>query len=123
MKLDFRRIIALLLMIVIINGLMVSLGEGVLCAGELPDAHGSVISDTDTVQTQDSDCPCPTSPSSTHGDHCCAGDCGCPCHAPLASAAIICTYSPTLAYLFHIEDTPHIPQVCLDRFIPPQTHA
>lgn len=125
MKTGFRPIIALLLLFVTIIGILVSFGEDALCGGEPPGAHGRSNHPpaADGVQNTDGHCPCAPSPSTTPNDHFCTGDCGCPCQAPLSSAMLTVGYSPAFANLRHAEVTRHIPEVYLDRFIPPQNQA
>jgi hypothetical protein len=124
MKYEPRRILALLLLFVTITGLVVSFGENVLCAGELPGVHDviSVSAPHDPAQAHDIDCcPCAPSPAHSTSDHFCTGDCGCPCHAPLTSPAITLTHSRTFTYLFHTELTRYIPEVYLSLFVPPDS--
>jgi hypothetical protein len=123
MKCEARRIPALLLLLVTITSLVVSFSENLLCAGELPGAHGTANTSPEHVMTQthDSDCPCAPSPSHSPSDHFCAGDCGCPCQAPLPSSALTFTCSRSFTYLYHVELTRHIPEVYLSLFVPPDS--
>jgi hypothetical protein len=125
MKSDFRRMIALLLLLVTFTGLAVSFGEQIAEAGEHSRSHGAqtAVSSGDKGLVHGHDCPCPDDPAGTTDNHFCTGGCGCPCQAPLSSAAVVCAYSPTCTYLIHTEVTRHIPEVYLDRFIPPQVPA
>ena len=125
MKCDSRRIIALLLLFVAMNGLMVSFGENVQCAGEPPGVHGTENASPghDMEQIHDSSCPGTPSPSHSPSDHFCAGDCGCPCQAPLPTSALTFTCSRSFTYLYHAELTRHIPEVSLSLFIPPDSAA
>jgi hypothetical protein len=123
MKCESRRILALLLLFVTITGLVVTFGENVLCAGELPGVHDTAKASPghDREQMHDSDCPGAPSPSHSPNDHFCAGDCGCPCQAPLPSSALTFTYSRSFTYLYHAEPTRHIPEVYLSLFVPPDS--
>ncbi|MBI2353797.1 MAG: hypothetical protein HYV06_02010 [Deltaproteobacteria bacterium] len=125
MKTGSRRIIAILLLFVAITGLVVSFGEDVLCAGELPGAHGTANPSRadDTAQLHDGNCPCAPSPSNTPNDHFCAGDCGCPCHAPLAARPLLAAYSPAIVTVDFVEPFATLPEVYLSKFIPPQNPA
>jgi len=123
MKCEARRIPAMLLLFVTITSLVVSFGENLLCAGELPGAHGTANTshEHDMSQTHDSDCPCTPSPSQSTGDHFCVGDCGCPCQAPLSPSPMVVSYSPSFTYLYHAEITRHIPEVYPSLFVPPDS--
>ena len=123
MKSESRRILALLLLFVTITGLVVSFGENVLCAGELPGTHETAGTSHGgaMAQSHGSGCPCAPSPSDSPSDHFCVGDCGCPCNAPLTSPAITLTHSRTFTYLFHAERTQYIPEVYLSLFVPPDS--
>jgi hypothetical protein len=123
MKYESRRIIALLVLFVSITGLVMSFAESVQCAGERPGAHGTAYTsqEHDTAQSHDSSCPVAPSPSHDPSDHFCTGDCGCPCQAPLPSAAITFTYSPSFTYLYHAEPACYIPEVYLSLFVPPDS--
>jgi len=123
MKCEPRRILALLLLFVTMAGLAVSFGENVLCAGELPGAHAeeNVSHPHEFDLAADSDHPCTPSPAHPTNDHFCAGDCGCPCHAPLTSPAISFTHSRLFTYLFLVELTRYIPEVYLSLFVPPDS--
>ena len=125
MRCEARRIQSMLLLFVTITTLVVSFGENLLCAGELPGAHGTANSSFqfDLTKTHDGDCPCPPSPSQSTSDHFCAGDCGCPCQAPLPSAALTFTYSRLFTYLYPPEVSRHIPEVYLSLFVPPDSSA
>jgi hypothetical protein len=118
-----RRILALLLLFVTITGLVISFGENVLCAGELPGIHdtASAPHDQDMSQVYDSRCPCSPSQSHTPFDHFCAGDCGCPCQAPLSSSVLTFIHSRSFTYLYPTEITRHIPEVFLTLFVPPDS--
>lgn len=120
-----RRIFAMQLLFVIISCLVMSFGEKVLCAGELPGAHGTTSSshEHDMSQIHESDCPSAPSPSHSPSDHFCAGDCGCPCQAPLSSSALIFTYSRPFSYLYPTEITSHIPEVYFSLLVPPDSTA
>ncbi|MFZ2949706.1 MAG: hypothetical protein WA003_09505 [Desulfuromonadaceae bacterium] len=121
MRFESRRIMALLLLFISITGLVVSFGENVLCAGELPGTHrtATVGHEHTSLRLMDSSCPCaPSSPDSS-GDHFCDGDCGCSCHAPLLSASITLIRSRTFTHLYHPELTRHIPVVYISLFVPP----
>ena len=123
MHLETRRIKALLLLLIAISGLVMSFGESVVCAGELPGAHETAVSmhGHDAQQVHDSNCPDNPSRSHPSDDHVCVDDCGCPCHAPLLSSAITLSYAHTFTYLFHAELTRHIPEVYLSLFVPPDS--
>lgn len=123
MKFKSRRILALLLLFVTISGLVVSFGENVLCAGELPGAHetANASHEHDTAQTHDSDCPGAPSPAHSPSDHFCVGDCGCPCQAPLSQPPMVVKHSPSFTYLYHTELTRYIPEVYLSLFVPPDS--
>jgi hypothetical protein len=125
MKFQSRRILAVLLLFATITGLVVSFGENVLCAGELPGAHGAADTSHEhqTAQTHDSDCPTAPSPSHAPSDHFCVGDCGCPCQAPLSPSPLVVNHSPSFTYLHHAERTPYIPEVYLSLFVPPDSAA
>jgi len=125
MKCEARRIPAMLLLFVTITSLVVSFGENLLCAGELPGAHGTAITshERDTTQTHDSDCPCAPSPSHSPNDHFCVGDFGSPSYAPLPSMGITLTHSRSFTYLCHAELTRYIPEVYLSLFVPPDSTA
>ena len=125
MKFISIRITSLLLLFVTITGLLMASGTNGHCAGELPDAHQTALTYlvNDLTQVQDNDDHSVPSPSDSTDDHCCSGDCGCPCQAPLAPASVVFSYSPTYTSLFHVEIFRHIPEVYLDRFIPPQNLA
>ena len=125
MKCESRRILALLLLFVTISGLMVSFGENVLCAGEPPGVHEAAnrSSAHDMDQIHDNNCPGAPSPSHSPSDHFCAGDCGCPCQAPLPSVALIFTCSRTFTYLYPAEIIHYIPEVYLSLFVPPDSIA
>jgi len=118
-----RRIFATLLLFVTIIGLVMSFGENVLCAGELPGAHDTVARSHEHAMSQsnESSCPCDQSPSDSSSDHFCIGDCGCPCHAPLLSSAITLTQSSSSTCIFYTEQTRHIPEVFLSLFVPPDS--
>lgn len=125
MSIGSKNVIAMLLLFVTITGLVVSSGEDVACAGELPGVHERTNSPPvhNLDQTHDSSCPCaPLSPQ-LPDDHLCTGVCGCPCQAPLSSAIIFVSYSPLLAILHHAEITRHIPEVYLSLFVPPDSAA
>jgi hypothetical protein len=123
MKCETRRLPAMLLLLVIIASLVVSFSENLLCAGELPGAHGT--SDTsherDMTQTHDSECPCAPSPSHSPSDHFCVGDFGSPSYAPLPSMGITLTISRSFTYQYHAELTRYIPEVYLSLFVPPDS--
>jgi hypothetical protein len=125
MRYESRRILALLLLFVTITGLVMSFGENMLCAGELPGAHetAAVSSPHDTEQIHDSNCPCAPSPSHSPSDHFCTGDCGCPCQAPLPSTALTFSCSRSFTYLYPAEATRHMPEVYLSLFVPPDSVA
>jgi len=125
MRYESRRILALLLLFVSITGLVMSFGENMLCAGELPGAHenATVSSPHDTEQIHDSTCPCAPSPSHSPSDHFCTGDCGCPCQAPLPTSAPTFTRSSTFTYLYPAEISRFIPEVYLSLFVPPDSAA
>lgn len=125
MRSEARRIPAMLLLFVTIASLVVSFGDNLLCAGELPGVHGTAVTshERDTTQTHDSDCPCAPSPSHSPSDHFCVGDCGSPCHAPLPSMGITLTHSRSFTYLYHAELTRYIPDVYLSLFVPPDSAA
>lgn len=123
MKFEARRILATLLLFVSITGLVVSFGETVLCAGELPVSQVTINAphQHDMPQVDDSNCPCPPSPSDSQSDHFCDGDCGCPCHAPLPSGFISFNHSRSFTCLFHVDVTRHIPEVYISLFVPPDS--
>ena len=123
MKYESRRIVALLLLFVAINGLVVSFSENVLCAGELPGIHETANTSPvhDMMQIYDSTHPGTPSPSHSPSDHFCAGDCGCPCQAPLPTSELTFTCSQSFTYLYHAELTRHIPEVYLSLFVPPDS--
>lgn len=123
MKCEFRRILALLLLFVTITGLVVSFGENVLCAGEPPGAHENAYAflTHDTEHNHEGSSPDTPFPSHSPSDHFCAGDCGCPCQAPLPSSALTFTCSQSFTYLYHAELTRHIPEVYLSLFVPPDS--
>jgi hypothetical protein len=123
MKSISRRIPALLLLFVTISGILMSFGENVLCAGELPGVHetAAISHEHDLSQIHESNCPCAPSPSPTSDDHFCIGDCGCPCQAPLSSTALTFSYSRTFTYLYPAEITRLIPEVYLSLFVPPDS--
>jgi hypothetical protein len=125
MKCEARHIPAMLLLFVTISSLVVSFGENLLCAGELPGAHGTANTSHahDLSQTHDSDCPCAPSPSHSPSDHFCAGDFGSPGYAPLPSLGITLAHSRSFTYLFHAERTRYIPEVYLSLFVPPDSAA
>lgn len=125
MKCETRRIPALLLLFVTITSLAVSFGENLLCAGELPGAHGAADTSQDRgmTQTHDSDCPSAPSPSHSPSDHFCVGDFGSPSYAPLPSMGITLTHSRSFTYLYHAELTRYIPEVYLSLFVPPDSAA
>jgi hypothetical protein len=125
MRCEPRRIRALLLLFVTIAGLAMSFGENVLCAGEMPATHQHANTSPahDTEQIHDSTCPGAPSPAHSPSDHFCMGDCGCPCQAPLTSAALTFTYSRSFAYLYPAEISRHIPEVYLSLFVPPDSAA
>jgi len=125
MNFNSRRICALLLLFVTISGLVISFGEHVLCAGELPGVHdtASAQHEHDLSQIHESDCPCSPSPSHAPFDHFCSGDCGCPCQAPLSSSALTFIHSRSFTYLYPTEITRHIPEVFLSLFVPPDSAA
>jgi hypothetical protein len=125
MKSESRRILALLLLFVTITGLVVSFGENVLCAGERPGTHETADTSRELAMAQPHDSDCPCGPLSPHApsDHFCAGDCGCPCNAPLTSPALTFTYSRSYTYLYPAEITRHIPEVYLSLFVPPDSTA
>jgi hypothetical protein len=118
-----RRILASVLLFVTITGLVISFGENVLCAGELPGAHDK----TQTVSVHEADafhestCPCAPSPSNTPNDHTCVGDCYSPCHAPLPATSITYNASRSFTYLYHSEPAQYIPEVFLSLFVPPDS--
>lgn len=121
MKHEPRRITALLLLLVTISGLLMSFSEELFCAGELPGAHETAISQLLVLnQTPDSS---PAAPSHSPDDHLCTGDCSCPCQAPLSCPMISASYSPLLVSLQHVESVRYIPEVYLSKFIPPQKQA
>ena len=115
MKFASRRIISLLLLLVTITGLLVSIGENILCAGEIPGAHENVT----TSPTDASDHDCPAAPADSSDDHLCTGDCGCPCQAPLLPAPLLFSYSPSFTSLSSGESISYIPEVYLSLFVPP----
>lgn len=117
MKTGFRRIIALLLLFVTITGLVMSFSEDVLCAGELPGAHGTA--NHSLADDTDGNCPCAPSPSSSTNDHFCAGDCGSPSHAPLSVQPVKVGYFPQNSPLTSYEPFKAFPEVYLSKFIPP----
>jgi hypothetical protein len=123
MKLHSRRIISLLLLLVTINGLLVTFGENVHCTGELPDAHqrAHLFLVNNMAQIYDNNRPSVPSPSNKANDHFCTGDCGCPCQAPLAPAPMAFNYSPTFTCLFNSEIIRYIPEVYLSLFVPPDS--
>ena len=123
MNFESRRIRALLLLFVTIIGLVMSFGENVLCAGELPGAHDTARTspEHDLSQIHESNCPCAPSPSHSSNDHFCIGDCGCPCQAPLTSSAMTFTCSRSFTYLYPTEITNHIPEVYFSLFVPPDS--
>ena len=123
MKCEVRRIPALLLLLVTITSLVVSFSENLLCAGELPGAHGTADTshERDMTQTHDSECPCAPSPSHSPSDHFCVGDFGSPSFAPLPSMGITLTHSRSFTYQYHAELTRHIPEVYLSLFVPPDS--
>lgn len=123
MTIGSRRIIATLLLLVTVAGLVMSFGESVVCAGELPVGHdpAQAFAVYDSAQVHDSGCPCAPSPSHSDDDHFCTGDCGCPCQAPLSSAVIVVSYSPQSASLHYAEVTRHTPEVYLSLFVPPDS--
>jgi hypothetical protein len=125
MSFETRRIFALMLLFVAITALVISFGENVLCAGELPGAHGALNSlhEHDSPQVHDSNCPCAPSPADSSRDHFCADDCGCPCHAPLRSTLLTLTYSGSSTYLDNADLIRHIPEVYLSLFVPPDSAA
>ena len=123
MKCETRRIPAMLLLFVTITSLVVSFGENLLCAGELPVANGTAITSHvhDMTQTHDSDCPCAPSPSHSPSDHFCVGDFGSPSYAPLPSMGFTLTHTRSFTYLYHAELTRYIPEVYLSLFVPPDS--
>jgi hypothetical protein len=123
MHLETRRIKALLLLFIAISGLVISFGESIVCAGELPGAHETAAAMHGHDSHQDHDNTCPGNPSQSHpsNDHVCVDDCGCPCHAPLLTAPITLTYSYSFTYLYHTELTRHIPEIYLSLFVPPDS--
>lgn len=125
MRFESRRIMALLLLFVSITGLVVSFGENVLCAGELPGAHptATVLHEHTSPQLKDSNCPCAPSPPDSPSDHFCVGDCGCPCQAPLSPSPMVVKHSPSFTYLYHTELARYIPEVYLSLFVPPDSAA
>lgn len=125
MKSESRRIPAMLLLFVTITSLVVSFGENLLCAGELPGTHGTAITshERDLTQTHASDCPCAPSSSHSESDHFCVGDFGSPSYAPLPSMGITLTHSRSFTYLYHTELTRYIPEVYLSLFVPPDSAA
>ena len=123
MKFELRRIIAILLLFVTINGLGISVAESIVCAGELPGDHESVnISyNHNTQQVHDSTCPSAPSQSNSTDDHYCFDDCDCPCNAPLPSRLITHSISRLFTPLVHTEQTRNIPEVYLSLFVPPDS--
>lgn len=124
MKFQPRRIMAMLMLFVAITGIVMSLSESVLCAGELPDVHetASISHDHETQQFHGSNPSAPSQSNSTN-DHLCFGDCGCPCHAPLLSIPEKLSTLQSITPLFHAELTKHIPEVYLSLFVPPDSAA
>jgi len=127
MNFNSRRIFALLLLFVTISGLVISFGESVSCAGELPGVHDTASAqhehDMSPSHESESDCPCSPAPSHTPFDHFCTGDCSCPCQAPLSSSTLTFIHSPSFTYLYPTEITRHIPEVFLSLFVPPDSAA
>ena len=123
MKFEPRRIIAMLLLFVAISGIVMSLSESVLCAGELPGAHETVnIShDHDTQQMHGNKAHSDPSRSQSTDDHSCLDDCGCPCHAPLLNVSVEISNSRPFTYLYHYEKTSYIQEVYLSLFVPPDS--
>lgn len=121
MKSEFRRIIGPMLLCVALIGLAMSCGEDVVCAGELPCAQETVSSffAETPMSVHDSNCPCAPAPSHAQGDDVCFGGCNGPCHAPLASTPATFAYLPFSISLHPAEITPHIPEVYLSLFVPP----
>jgi hypothetical protein len=119
MKFELRRIIATLLLFVTITGLVMSISESIVCAGELPGAHETVnIShDQDAPQIHGNIYPS----SSTTDDHFCFDNCGCPCNAPLLSRSITHSASRLLTPLVHAEQAKHAPEVYFSLFVPPDS--
>jgi hypothetical protein len=118
-----RRIKALLLLLIAITGMVMTFGESVVCAGELPGAHETAVSMHGHDSQQVHDSRCPNAPSQPHSsdDHVCVDDCGCPCHAPLLSSPITLTYSLSFTYLHNAVQTQYIPEVYLSLFVPPDS--
>jgi hypothetical protein len=125
MNFNSRNIIALLLLFVTITGLVMSFGDNILCAGELPGAHetANTSHEHDIVQIHESNCPGSPSTPHTAFDHFCTGDCSCPCQAPLSSSALSFIHSRSFSYLYPTEITRHIPEVFLSLFVPPDSAA
>jgi len=123
MKSEPRRIIAILLLFITIIGIVTSVGENILCAGELPGAHDmvNISHDHDAPQIHDSTCPSAPSQSSSTDDHDCFDDCGCPCDAPLPSRSISLRTSRSFIPLVHSEQAKHMPEVYLSLFVPPDS--
>jgi hypothetical protein len=120
MKFELRRIVAMLLLLVTVTGLVMSFGEAVLCAGELPGAHDTA-NILDENESQDTSCPCGPSSTQSSSDHFCFGSCNGPCHAPLSSIIVTFAYSPISTCLSHAEVAKHIPEVHLSLFVPPDS--
>ena len=123
MKFQPRHIIALFLLFVTISGIVTSLSESVLCAGDLPGAHETVnISHAhDTRQIHDGNVPAEPLQSHSPDDHSCLGDCGCPCQAPLLNVSITLGSSRPFTFLSHYEKARFIPEVYLSLFVPPDS--
>ncbi len=123
MNIVSRQNIALLLLFVTITGFVVSFGENVLCAGELPGVHevATVSAVYGAEQIHCSSCPSVPSPSHTPDDHFCTGDCGCPCQAPLSPSPVVVTHSRSFTRLYNAEPAWYIPEVYLSFFVPPDS--
>jgi hypothetical protein len=115
----------MLLLFVAITGIVMTFSESVLCAGELPSAHGTVnISlNHETQQIHINKVQSDSSQSQSTDDHSCLDECGCPCHAPLLSMPATLSTSRSYTSLLHAELTKHIPEVYLSLFVPPDSAA
>jgi hypothetical protein len=125
MNFESRNIIALLLLFVTISGIVMSFGDNVLCAGELPGAHetASISHEHDMAQIHGNSCPCTPSPQHSPDDHICIDDCDCPCNAPLPSTILTYTTHRSFTNLYHAELIQQFPEVYLSLFVPPDSAA
>ncbi len=112
----------MVLLTVTFVGIAMSAGESILCAGELPGAHGTAgtgLHDCSADPANGTASSPASHPMPSTDDHSCLDDCGCPCHALLVNVLVKISNSQLFTYLCSVDKNDYLPEVYLSLVVPP----